>query len=220
LNLGYNTGDDRETVSRNWDLVLASQSLTGLTPLIPKLCHGDVWLDADLASPGDTTALQEADAVFTRQRRRAIAVTTADCLAALIVDTDSRCIAAVHAGWRGTRDHILGKTLAHLFASGRCQPATTHVALGPCLSLSALELGDEVAQTLPQHHIERINNRPHFDLRGCNREQAIASGVHSERLSLHGACTFGDPDLYFSYRRSQRDGTGATGRLAAYITLI
>jgi|GEM_PF-421621 len=231
LNLADHTGDDPATVRRNWDHLLVAQGLDPAAAahgglVVPRLCHGDLLLDADasglLPPRGDAFALApfEADAVVTRTPGRVVAVTTADCLAALIADPVTRCVAAVHAGWRGTRENILGKTLARLFAAGWCAPATTVVALGPCLSPAALEIGEDVAATLPASHVLRFEDRPHFDLPGCNRAQAIAAGARPEAITQRGGCTFSEPDRYFSHRRAQRDGTGTTGRLAACIALV
>lgn len=232
LNLAAHTGDEPLTVRRNWEHLLTSQ---GLAPaehglVVPQLCHGAALLDADaphltLRSGTEfSLAPFDADAVVTRTSGRVVAVTTADCLAALIADPVTRCVAAVHAGWRGTREDILGKTLAHLFAQGWCTPATTYVALGPCLSPAALEVGEDVAASLPAAHVVRLNGRPHFDLRGCNRAQALAAGVAPEAIVERGGCTFSEPDLYFSHRlaqqSAQREGTGTTGRLAACIALL
>ena len=211
LNLGAHTGDDAHAVARNWDAVRRAHGMP--FPVIPRLCHGATLLDADDARA--VAAHAGADAVFTRVRGRPLAVTTADCLAALVVDPAAGRAAAVHAGWRGTRDNILGRALTHLFAAGLCRPASTHVALGPCLSTAALELGDDIAATLPAAHVVTIAGRPHFDLRGCNRAQALTAGVPAAHIAAVGGCTRDQPGLYFSYRR---DG-GVTGRMAACIVL-
>jgi len=227
LNLGFNTEDDSEAVGKNWSLVLAAQGMEGRTPVVPRLCHGAALLNADESHVSGQAAETErvggqfgADAVFTRTPGRIVAVTTADCLASLVVDTDLGCVAAVHAGWRGSRSNILGLTLQHLFLSGFCRPESTHIALGPCLSPTALEVGFDVAETLPQAHVTTLKGRPHFDLRGCNRAQAIAAGAFADHITEHGGCTRRESDLYFSHRRAQAEGLGVTGRLAACIALV
>jgi YfiH family protein len=169
-------------------------------------------------------AATEADAVFTGTPGRIVAVTMADCLTALIADPVSGGVAAVHAGWRGTRDNILGRALGELFARGLSRPETTWVALGPCLSPAALEIGDDVAASLPGDYVLHLATkrgvRPHFDLRGCNRAQVMAAGLPPERITDAGGCTRDNPDLFFSHRRAQADGTGVTGRMAACIALL
>jgi YfiH family protein len=203
------SGDDPEVVQYNWGLLLESQNVSGRNPVIPRLCHGAAMLEASAA------AETEADAVYTHATGQIIGVTMADCLAALVADPETGCVAAVHAGWRGSRDNILGRALARLFAEKRCRPESTHVALGPCLSPAALEIGEDVARTLSGAHLVRIGGKPHFDLRGCNRAQVIAAGVPPENISGTSDCTRGNPALYFSHRRDN----GKTGRMAACILL-
>src|SRR5690606_27178478 len=121
LNLGFHTGDNAATVGKNWETLLRAQGLAAPTlsdsedphavataftlPVIRRWGHGATLLDADDARA--VAAHEGADAVFTRVRGRVLAVTTADCLAALVVDPAKGCAAAVHAGWRGTRENIL-----------------------------------------------------------------------------------------------------------------
>jgi polyphenol oxidase len=213
LNLGYFSGDDPAKVRQNWDLLLNSQGLKGKTPVIPRLCHGD---KAAEISGREKATLEGTDAVFTREENWVLAVTMGDCLAALIADPETRCVAAVHAGWRGSRDNILGKTLTRLFNGGCCRPESTWIAFGPCLSTPALEISAEVAQTLPIAHVHRQANHFFFDLRSCNRAQAEAAGALSGHITEMKACTRTDGDRFFSHRR---DGA-VSGRMAACIALI
>jgi hypothetical protein len=210
LNLGPLSGDDPETVKRNWGILLESQGCSRRVAVLPLLRHGAAMIEAKPDSSSE-----EADAIFTHAPGTVIAVTMADCLAALVADPESGCVAAVHAGWRGSRDQILGRALARLFAEGRCRPESMRVALGPCLSAQEMEVGEDVGATLPPEHVLRGGSKPHFDLRGSNRAQALAAGVRPEFVTDIAGCTRGDPARFFSYRR---DG-GVTGRMAACIAL-
>jgi len=218
LNLGSRSGDAIESVRLNWARLLETQGWSGHALALPGLCHGSAF--AEITAP----ALQatapglpdleppDADAVITNRPGWVLAVTMADCLPALIADPASGWIGAVHAGWRGTRDGVLEGVLKSLFDTGKCDPASTWVALGPCLSAPALELSAEIAATLP-HHVRREDGRWYFDLRAANRAQALRAGARAEQVLEHGGCTRDNPDLFFSYRR---DG-GVTGRMAACI---
>ncbi len=213
LNLGYFSGDDPGTVRRNWDLLLRSQELEDKPVALPRLCHGNRAVEITAATDAGS---ENADAVYTHGENRVLAVTMADCLAILIADPETRCVAAVHAGWRGSRDNILGGTLKSLFAGEHCRPESTWIALGPCLSTPALEISADIAETLPSSHVHRENRRLYFDLRGCNQSQAEAAGVSVGRMAHVNACTRTDPERFFSYRR---DGA-ASGRMAACVALV
>ncbi len=53
-------------------------------------------------------------------------------------------IAAVHAGWRGTVNYILGHTLDKMSACYGTEGKEVIACIGPGISLSAFEVGDEV----------------------------------------------------------------------------
>ena len=217
LNLGHLSGDNPETVDKNWSLLLEAKGFGGHGLALPRLCHGAV--SAEVGAPENVApaeSLEAVDAVFTQSDKWVLAVTMADCLPALIADPATRCVAAVHAGWRGTRDRILEITLQRLFSEGRCNPATTYVTFGPCLSTFALEISEDVAVLLPQRHVHRDKGRYYFDLRGANRAQALDAGVPPGNITESPICTRENEALCFSYRR---DG-GVTGRMAACIGLL
>lgn len=232
LNLGFLSGDDPERVARNWKTVLDAEGLAEKTLVIPRMVHGDVFIDADgLTETGNVREAegpevgeaglrrlepQGADALFSRSSRRVLAVTMADCLTALIFDPAGGTIAAVHAGWRGTRARILEKTLRFLADSGRIRAESALVAFGPCLRPDSLEVGAEVAAGLDPEFVIGKAGRFYFDMPGCNRAQAIAAGVLVDHIRDSGGCTLTEPERYFSYRR---DGQ-ASGRLAAFISLV
>ncbi len=209
LNLGLATEDSPRRIEANWSLALASSGLSRRILRIPRLCHGDALIDAEQCGPES-----EADAVFTRSDRFALAVTAADCLPVLLWDPLQGTIAAVHAGWRGTRLGILRRTLERLALQGLLTPASTLIALGPCLR-HCLELGAEIADTLPERSLRREDDTICFDLAGENRLQALDTGVPADNIFDTGACTWLQSDEFFSHRREK----GVSGRTAAIIAL-
>ena len=222
LNLGFRSGGDPRIVAGNWRTVLTASGLEGLPLAMPRMAHGDAWADADaLPSPERTQPgfpawePEGCDALAAGVPRRILAVTMADCLTALVWDPDSLTIAAVHAGWRGTRARILHKLLSALSGSGRIRPARTWVAFGPCLRRQSLAVGPEVAASLDPRFLSEREGKIHFDMPADNREQALACGIAPERIRDLGGDTLSEPESYFSYRR---DGQ-ASGRLAAFICL-
>lgn len=230
LNLGFHCGDDPSRVKQNWLSVLARSGLQGRPLVIPRMTHGDTLVDADALDQGyeepnradenpHPLVLLEpdsADAVCAGTSRHVLAVTMADCLTALVFDPECGTIAAVHAGWRGTRARILEKSLRFLADSGRIRPDSTLVALGPCLRAEKLEVGSEVAAQLPGDFLISKDGRHYFDMPACNRAQAMACGIKPDHIRDQSACTHSDPESYFSYRR---DGP-ASGRMAAFISLM
>jgi YfiH family protein len=223
LNLGFRSGGDRERAAGNWRAALAAGGLAGLPLAMPRMIHGDAWADADAFPDPPSPARagfpawepEGCDALAASVRGRVLAVTMADCLTALVWDPGSGTIAAVHAGWRGTRAGILRKLLRALAGAGRIRPAGTWVAFGPCLRPYSLAVGPEVAAQLDPRFLIRREGKIWFDMPADNRAQALECGIAPERIRDLGGDTFSEPERYFSYRR---DGA-ASGRLAAFICL-
>jgi YfiH family protein len=222
-NLGFRSGDDPGRVAANWRGVLSASGLAGRPFAMPRMVHGDAWADVDgLAEPASPRPdgypawePPESDAVATGLPGRVLAVTMADCLTALVWDPGSGTIAAVHAGWRGTRARILANTLTALAAAGRLRPDRAWVAFGPCLRAESLAVGPEVARTFDPRFVRMRDGKTYFDMPADNRDQALACGIAPERIRDLGGDTLREPERFFSYRR---DGA-ASGRLAAFIAL-
>jgi polyphenol oxidase len=226
-NLGFISGDKPENVAANWRQTLATQGLIKHRLALPRLVHGSemAWVEG-LGDPEMrlTTggfhrhAPPDCDAVATQDRRWALAVTMADCMGILITDPTTGLIAAVHAGWRGTRDRILEVTLRQLLQAGRARAESVRLCLGPALSAPRLELGPEVTATMAKPYLVPIAGaeKQGLDMRAWNRDQARSCGIRHEHIEEIPYCTFDNPELFFSYRR---DGK-ASGRMAAIIALV
>lgn len=223
LNLGFRSGDEPRRVAANWNAALAEARLQGRPIAIPRMTHGDGCADLDaLPDPGSfpdpgmpAWEPVDADALYANRPGRVLAVTMADCLTALIYDPSRGAVAAVHAGWRGTVARILAKTLTAMARADRIDPASTLVALGPCLRAQSLEVGPEVADRLDPRFVIRKDDRSFFDMPADNRAQSLACGILPAHIRDLGGDTLTEPERFFSYRR---DGS-ASGRMAAFISL-
>ncbi len=215
LNLGRYTSDLPDNIDANWARLLGAYGLENRLLRIPKLVHGNGLLDADAADDATAAENEAADAIYSRDPNTVLAVTAADCLPVLIHDPATRLIAAVHAGWRGTRALILEKTLRALLAKNLIRASTVLLVFGPCLQANRLEIGSDLAETLPAKRVLRQNDRVTFDIPGANLDQALRMGIPAAHIEIRGECTWEDEERFFSHRR---DG-GATGRMAAIIAL-
>lgn len=56
----------------------------------------------------------EGDALITNEPAKRIGVRTADCVPILMADPNTRAVAAVHAGWRGTVAKLAMRTIERL----------------------------------------------------------------------------------------------------------
>ena len=78
--------------------------------------------------------LQGIDALITRMPGCCICISTADCIPVLLYDRQRRIVAAVHAGWRGTVNRILTKTLHRMQSAYGTEGTDVIACIGPGIS--------------------------------------------------------------------------------------
>jgi hypothetical protein len=160
---------------------------------------------------------EQADALFAPcGSGLAVAVRVADCVPVLLADLRTGAVAAVHAGWRGVAQNIVGVAAARFFAAGG-QAADLAAAIGPCIGACCFEVGQDVAARLAAATVPGVSATPHapertrVDLRRAVAWQLAKVGVAT--VDQVGGCTQCDASTYWSFRR-QGD---AAGRLIAVI---
>lgn len=148
------------------------------------------------------------DALVTDRPGVMITVRTADCVPVLLHDPVRRVVAAVHAGWRGAVAGIVPKTVALLVSRFGAAADRLRMAIGPSAGPCCYEVDEPVLARLrevfPEWRsvVEPVDaQKAHLDLRAFVRRQALADGLHAERIVTVNACTICHPDLFFSYRR-------------------
>lgn len=200
LNLGFNTGDSREAVIANRE-VLSSE--LGLPLTFVRQVHGRRVLTA----PGETEStdgLPEADGQATAAHGIALAVLAADCLP--IVVASEGAVAAVHAGWRGLAAGVIEEGVRAL--RGLDGRGPVHAAIGPGAGPCCYEVGEEVHAAFADRWPGSKQGR-NLDLKAIARAQLLEAGV--DAVHDTGLCTIcSDRSLFFSHRRDQ----GVTGRQA------
>ena len=110
-----------------------------LPPLLTtaKQIHSAKVLDA-CGRKGDQ--IGEGDAIVSSEPGVAIGIRTADCVPILVADRETRIVACIHAGWRGTAANIVGATVEVLRSRGS-KPENLHVAIGPSIGSCCYEVG-------------------------------------------------------------------------------
>jgi YfiH family protein len=86
------------------------------------------------------------DALMTNHPGILLSVRVADCMPILMVDGESRAVAAVHAGWRGALESILEKTAGEMRRVFRSQPEKLIAAIGPSIRGCCYEVGEELVE--------------------------------------------------------------------------
>ena len=152
----------------------------------------------------------QGDAAFTGIPGVMVGVTTADCVPILIADSQAQCVAAVHAGWRGTSEGVTPRAVQGMIEDHGLDPTRLQIVIGPHIGVCCLEVGEEVYDWFGQPEVfERRPewDKPHLNLAEANRLQLAGVGVKLERIITSSLCTRCRSDLFYSYRRDG-DGVG------------
>lgn len=208
------TGDDEEAVRRNRELLCSSMPCRPVELIIPFQTHGTKVLDIDetylQASAGERTEmLQGVDALITRKPGCCLCISTADCIPVLLYDRMNQAIAAAHAGWRGTVNNIVGRTLGRMHELYGTEGKDVIACIGPGISLPSFEVGEEVyeafrANGFAMDYISEWKpetHKHHIDLWAANRMQLTAFGVPDGQIETSGICTYVRHEEFFSARR-------------------
>ena len=184
--------------------------------------HGKTVAVASKGSTGEWRR-PEADAVVSDDPTVALVVRVADCAPILIADGATGAVAAIHAGWRSTRQRIVDAAVTTMRTTFGTDPADLVAAIGPSLGVCCGEMGDEVVDdfrdaghdsaTLSRWFRRDPHRRPHFDLWGANRDQLEHAGVPPAAIYVSGLCTRTYPESFHSYRAAGPEA----GRMAAVI---
>ena len=146
------------------------------------------------------------DAIVTTLPRVCIGVSTADCVPILLYDEDNGVVAAIHAGWRGTIQRIVEKTINYMIAEFSTLPKNIKAVIGPSISVDAFEVGDEVYEKFREKGFDMKmiavrRDKWHINLWEANRIQLQNCGVVLNNIHLSRICTYTNYREFFSARR-------------------
>lgn len=174
-----------------------------------KQIHGDNVVIVCSAGILDST-----DGLVTKTQGLTLSILVADCGALLFYDSVNRVVGAAHSGWRGAVSGIGVKVLEKMLEAG-ADKNFIRIYLGPCISVKAFEVGEEVAEKFDTRFVDGSFEKPHVDLRGFIVNQLISFGINAAHIEVDYTCTK-ESALCHSYRR---DGT-SSGRMIASIMLL
>lgn len=160
------------------------------------------------------TAILDTDALITHERNLPLAVFTADCLSVFIYDHRTPSIGLVHAGWRSSRDNIVGKTVKLMQEKFNTEVKDLSVSFGPAIGSCCYTVREDFTDFFPSDLIKR-NNHYYLDLVRINKKQLLDLGVKEKNIFDSQICTSCRNEEFFSYRK---EGSGC-GRMMSVIML-
>lgn len=193
----------------------------------PHQTHTDriLAIDEEFFTQDESTreALMEGiDAVISDVKGACIGISTADCIPVLVYDTRNHVAAAIHAGWRGTVQRIVSKSMQALADTYGTAAADCEAVIGPGISLESFEVGNEVYDAFADagfemNGIARMYAKWHLDLKEINRRQLLDCGVKPKNINVSDIDTYTNT-RYFSARREQK-GSVKCGRILSGFVL-
>ncbi len=214
LNLGLSSGDDRELVEANRDLLLAALGVTRDQVCAFDQVHGKRVL---IGEP--SWFEEEADAAVSDDPDLLLVVSAADCLPVLFFDPESGAVGAAHSGWRGTLAGISGEVVDTMAREYGSRPGRLQVAIGPGVGACCYEVSPEIAAAYLAAGFSAAcftagsGSRPRLDLLAATREVLAAAGIDPANVSAVDRCTSCEPEVFYSHRRD----AGRTGRLWGFV---
>ena len=166
---------------------------------------------ATVDGPGHVPA---HDGLVTGTSNLVLSVLAADCALVLLADPEAGVVGACHSGWRGTVADITGEAIRAMCDLG-AEADRMLAYVGPCISVDAFEVGEEVAETFPTDVVVQRSDwpRPHVDLKAALVRQLAEAGVDGERVEVAAGCTIRDNGRFYSYRAEG----GTPGRMLGFI---
>ena len=184
--------------------------------------HGD-WIKILKTNEDAANSDEKFDSLISNLDNVFVGVKTADCVPVLIGDTKTRAYAAVHAGWRGTVQSIVRKSVEAMKENYGSEPRDLICVIGPAAGGESYEIGSDVIEAFANN----LNDSDKYftttreghalvDLHSANEDQLLSLGASAKNIFKVPFCTMTRTDLFFSYR-VEKKLFGKTGRLMSVI---
>ncbi len=215
LNAGVGSNDDPQHVAANRARMAASLGVAPERFLTCYQIHSPDVVVAEMPWSGE--ARPRADAIVTNRPGLAIGISTADCGPVLFADPQACIVGAAHAGWRGALAGVTDATIAAMERLG-ADRARMVAAIGPMIRQPNYEVGPDLmdrfvaADPANRRFFVPSDREGHFmfDLAGYVAGRLAAAGIGA--VEDLGACTYADPEQFYSYRRMTHRGEADYGR--------
>jgi YfiH family protein len=147
-------------------------------------------------------AIFNMDAFITKEKGLALAVFIADCLPVFIFDKIKDIVAIVHAGWKGTKQSIVKKTIFMMHQAFESEPKDLVALLGPSIRRCCYEVGEEFKEYF-KRGLYKNRNKLYLDTLEINYLQLKEAGILDNNIFDCGICTCCQNDKFFSFRKEK-----------------
>jgi len=220
FSLALHTGENVDNIIANRNrLSSLLQSNASLHYIVANQTHSDnikvITQQETKGWESLSDAIEDCDALITDLKGVVLTVLTADCVPILLYDKHKEVVAAVHAGWKGTKVQIVSKTVQKMTELYGCDPKDIIAGIAPSIGHCCYEVDKEVAEhffDIPEGFTP-VGKKYMLDLPLINKQQLLAAGLQEENIEMSHTCTACNVDRFFSYRKEQ----GCSGRFMSMI---
>ena len=204
LNCGLGSGDSKENVLKNLELVSKKmQCKSELLITLNQIHSNNVIFFNTMNSVKNKLT---GDAIVTKIKKVGISILAADCVPILLYDPKNSVIGCIHSGWKGALNGIIENTIKK-FNELNTKNTDLAVAIGPCIKKENYEVMVDFREKFidedKKNKIffeEKGKNNYLFDLRAyVNKKLENLSIKNIDNVDMD---TFSNKETFYSFRRS------------------
>ncbi|HPO49740.1 MAG TPA: peptidoglycan editing factor PgeF [Spirochaetota bacterium] len=206
----YSTG---KTLKENRIFLAENLGIDSGSIFSPRQTHSDIVVFVDDENSGrGSYSIEDAvegDACLTDKNNNLLLVTWADCIPAILFEKEKNIVAAIHSGWRGTKENITGKTVEKMVELGG-DPENIFAAIGPGIRDCCYQIGSEVAEYFKNkeycEYLKIKDGEYRLDLQSVIYKQLLLSGIKKENIDNAEKCNCCDKEInFFSCRKDGKE---------------
>lgn len=228
LNMGFNYGDNNDTVVKNWNLLFSENpNINPKYLTLVKQVHKNKILNIKKGMFDNKPQFYlfgEYDGIITRDIGITLAILTADCASVLLHDKTKHVSAALHCGWKSLTLDIIKSCIDDFMKFG-CSLNNINAFVGPCIKKCCFECNIDVANAFEnllgyKDSKKCIDKNINSDKYNIDLEMGVVLrlvqlGINVGNIETVSECTKCRDRIYFSYRKNNN-----TGRMASIITNV
>lgn len=223
LNLGFNRPEPREIIESNYHALCDACGVDYSSLVLVNYVHGTNVKAVTAADCGrgickGKEPLPPCDGIVTNDPNVTLFTLHADCAALFVVDPVKKAIGLAHAGWRGVFGRMGQKLADKLSECYGSDPKDLVAAISPCICKNCYEVSLELAQSFADEFGKECAvfnhknpEKAYIDIMLAAYKGFCDAGVPCSNISKMDFCTYEHSELFYSYRRSGKDKTGAMG---------
>lgn len=228
MNFSFTRGDDRDDVQENYRRMAAALGVDRERMVLTWQTHTTNVRRVTEEDEGKGIVrdrdYRDVDGLITDIPGITLVTFFADCVPLYFLDPVHKAIGLSHSGWRGTVKRMGQVTVDAMKEAFGTRPEDIIACIGPSICGDCYEVGEEVADEFAdafheKYHdvilLKKQNGKYQLDLWKANEIVLKEAGIKGDNLAVTNICTYCNPQLLFSHRRTAE----RRGNLCAFLSL-